>query len=60
MFLSYLILSMAVDPKGTMSYRTEGENFHPLVRDRDFLRGDCGLDGGWGPGAGGLGPKARR
>ena len=43
---SYLILSWAADPKGAMSYRTEGENFHPSVGRRGFLRGDGGLRAG--------------
>ena len=47
---SYLILSWASDPKRTMSYKTEGENFHPSVGRKGFLGGDWAL-GGWGPGA---------
>ena len=43
----YLVLSRAADLKGTMSYRTEGENFHESVRGKGFLRGQ----GGWNPGA---------
>ena len=46
---SYLILSWASDPKGTMSYKTEGKNFHPSM-GRKGLGGDWAL-GGWGPGA---------
>ena len=33
-----------------MSYKTEGENFHPSVGRKGFLGGDWAL-GGWGPGA---------
>ena len=59
----YLVLSRAADLKGTMSYRTEGENFHESVRGKGFLRGQGGLEpwrsealGGWGwGGAGALG-----
>ena len=55
----YLVLSRAADLKGTMSYRTEGENFHESVRGKGFLRGQGGLEpwrsealGGWGWGGG--------
>ena len=38
-FLSDLISSRAADPKETMSYRIEGENFYPSMgRVRGFLR----------------------
>ena len=59
-FFLYLISCRAVQTKGTMSYRTEGENFHLSVGSRGFVRGDRGawsmVAGAWskelGPGEG--------
>ena len=46
----YSVLSRAADPKGTMSNRTEGENFHPSVGGQEtfvrmFVRLDVWMDG---------------
>ena len=49
-FLSYLILSRAVDPRGTMFYRAEEENFFPSIGSKGYLRGDWG----WGERTGDL------
>ena len=48
-FLSDLISSRAADPKETMSYRIEGENFYPSMGggghglSKELRRGDWGL-----------------
>ena len=49
-FLSDLISSRAADPKETMSYRIEGENFYPSMGRgvRGFLRSWGGGTGDWG------------
>ena len=50
-FLSDLISSRAADPKETMSYRIEGENFYPSMGGggvRGFLRSWGGGTGDWG------------
>ena len=49
-FLSDLISSRAADPKEIMSYRIEGENFHPSMGAgvRGFLRSWGGETGDWG------------
>ena len=46
-FLSDLISSRTADPKETMSYRIEGENFHPSLGGQGLSK-----ELGWGTGTG--------